>query len=229
MRERIDYTPDWEGAVLGYAVNYLSRHAWRVTPQMDLDDLLQEAYILFAELIERYDYENPRHFMGMWRRCLHNWFVNLAQARTRHREVALRSDVMLSSTCNNGYFLHDFESADDGCLSADEGWAKMASVSQRTARHTASALRRFCMPTAADWEMQKREAPAPLRRLIRVAENRTRKFQRHKRGGVRETTNEYLCRIAGVPRSTPLRTMLERWLRGENNGEFQFDDCEFFI
>ncbi len=75
-RERIPYQPSFSDEVLGYAMNYLRRHEWRFRPVMDLDDALQEAYILFAKLSSRYEFVSASHFMAMFKWALHNevWY-----------------------------------------------------------------------------------------------------------------------------------------------------------
>jgi len=85
----MSYKPEFGDAVLAYAKKYLAKNAWRTRPEFELDDLLQEAYILFVRLVARYEFENPRHFMSMWKRALHNGVVNLARRRTRRGEVSL--------------------------------------------------------------------------------------------------------------------------------------------
>ena len=167
-RERLSFEPSFEGAVVGYAKNYLIKNVWRVQPLYELDDLLQEAFLLFVGLQQRYTFKNDKHFMSMWKRCLHNWFVNLALHRTRRREVA-------------------FTEENDLCTSS--------------------------VDKVAEWHQHVAEAPEPVKRLIDAVESRKRRPRRHsKRSGIRETTNTYLCRIAGVKSSVPLRSMLMRWL-----------------
>ena len=164
-RERLSFEPSFEGAVVGYAKNYLAKHVWRVQPLYELDDLLQEAFLLFVKLQDRYTFKSNKHFMGMWKRCLHNWFVNLALHRTTRREESLVEDT----PCSN-------------------------------------------VGKANDWYQHVSEAPEPVKRLIDAVESRKRRPRRSKRTGNRETTNKYLCRIAGVKSTIPLRTMFEKWL-----------------
>jgi len=83
------YEPEWGDVMLKYAMKYLARNEWRVRPFYELDDLLQESYLLFLKLQQRYDFQNAKHFMAMWKICLRNWLLDLAVIRTKRREVPL--------------------------------------------------------------------------------------------------------------------------------------------
>jgi DNA-directed RNA polymerase specialized sigma24 family protein len=87
------YEPNWGDAILAYATKYLAKNAWRTSPLYELDDLLQEAYLLFVRLVERYEFVGPNHFMAMWKRSLHNLIVNAAKFRTRRREQPLPENL----------------------------------------------------------------------------------------------------------------------------------------
>ena len=66
---------------------------------------------------------------------------------------------------------------------------------------------------SSDLEMQISEAPPEVQQLIRAAleSEKGKKFRR--RRGSRETTNQYLCRLAGLDSKT-LRAKFEDWLAG---------------
>ncbi len=157
---------DWDRRIFGYARKYLARHVWRVGREMDLDDLLQDAYILFLKLQERYPDVSDRHFMALWKVSLRNWMHNLAKRRTRRREESIGE--------------RDFSGTIESNL---------------------------------EWQEHRRIAPLPVKMLLWSVG--TRKRDRPRMGcfiAGRETTNNYLCRMAGVPDSTPLRDMFELWL-----------------
>ncbi len=165
------HDPQWTDEVLGYATKYLARHAWRVKPQMELDDMLQEAYILFMRLVERYDFATPSHFMAMWKRCLHNEVNNWAGRRTKMRHEYV-SDKMLNDLPDRG-------SDND-----------------------------------AAWDQYVSEASGCVGKLIAATKTRIRRPRRRRSDGTRLTTNEYLCRFAGVSPTVPLRRLFEVWLSG---------------
>jgi hypothetical protein len=64
-----------------------------------------------------------------------------------------------------------------------------------------------------DWHLHVLEAPPAVRVLLRAVDGRQRKLPMRKAVGHRETTNQYLCRLAGVPDTTPLRRMFKLWLK----------------
>ena len=87
------YEPEWGDEMFGYAMWYLSHNKWQVRLYQlyELDDLLQESYLLFLKLQQRYEFQNARHFREMWKICLHNWLCTLCVKCTkrRRREVSL--------------------------------------------------------------------------------------------------------------------------------------------
>ena len=184
IRQR-DYLPEWNREVVGYAKSFLAKNVWRVGTIYDLDDLLQESYMLFVRLRERYTITGPRHFMAMWKTCLHNWLHNLAKERRRHREVTLSSLVT--------------EDEDGNAVE----WQPPAPAKQQQ---------------EVDFRVHFREAPPAVKKLVtRAKRGRPPRLSRQcvALGGRREKTNEYLCRIAGVDPTTPLRRMFRDWLRGD--------------
>ncbi len=162
------YEPNWADEVLGYAMRYLARQAWRVSPLMEIDDMLQESFVLFVKLIDRYEFESPSHFMAMWKRCLRNevwmWANNRSKARQEH-------------------------------------------MSDRLYRQ---------LPAKRDnsmaWERHESTATGCVRKLIDATRSRIRRPRRRHADGRRLTTNEYLCRYAGVPSTVPLRRLFDLWL-----------------
>jgi hypothetical protein len=68
-------------------------------------------------------------------------------------------------------------------------------------------------PLVSTWEERVESAPAAVRQLLEVVESKLRRRPRRIRpNGTRLSTNQYLCRYAGVPEETPLRSMFETWL-----------------
>ncbi len=84
---------DFTDELFGYAVSYLYRHAWRLRPYLEMDDALQEAYILFLRLSDRYPDASPREFMALWKSALHNEVWAWAVDRSKRRQVELDPDM----------------------------------------------------------------------------------------------------------------------------------------
>jgi len=188
------YNPQWTDEVLGYATKYLVKNQWILRPEMELDDALQESYLLFLRLVECYDFENPRHFMNMWKVALHNkvwhqWRRDHAHWRQEQLNYkAARSIVARPSEL--GLELH----------------SSQATGYVRRLLEVAEALEaaRVADPPVADTPVPDTAAPK--------ATSRIRRPRRRRNDGTRLTTNEYLCRFAGISTGVPLRRLFEEWL-----------------
>lgn len=167
------YQPEWSDEVLGWATKYLAKQVWRIRPLMELDDALQEAYLLFIKLVERYDFTCPQHFMAMWKRCLTNQVHSWSSERTQMRQEHL-SDKALNNIVSPAIFA-----------------SRVIDTS---------------------WEQRISEATGYVRQLLEATTTRIRRPRRRRSDGTRLTTNEYLCRFAGVPDKIPLRRLFECWL-----------------
>ena len=164
----------WKGGIVGYAVNYLARNAWRVRGEMELDDMLQSAYLLFVKLQCRYPDASPQEFMGLWKASLRNWLNNMAFSAGAVARRRTRTDGV------------------EDAWEYDQGIADL------------------------EWRWQEEEAPPEVVKLLDAVADRKRS-QKHLpvfESGKRETTNEFLCRLAKLPSSIPLRAMFESWLLG---------------
>ena len=185
------------GELYGYAVRYLSRHVWRVRPEWELDDLLQESYLLLLRLQERYGDASPMRFMAIWKRSLRNWVNNLAGRRTAHREVALPCIIDGPSELD----------LNQGC--------RLQSRCERSRTMGYPKLVQAANCHLPAWERHEQEAPGEVRQLLhQVHIGRKRPHRVERRTGRRLTTNEYLCRYAKVLPGIPLRKMFNVWLEG---------------
>lgn len=82
-RERF-YLPKWEGPIEKWAIQTALRNRWRVTPLYDLDDLIQEAIIVFLKCQAKYtSVTDPPHFMRLFQIALINRITTLANKRTK--------------------------------------------------------------------------------------------------------------------------------------------------
>jgi len=182
----VAYKQEWTAEVLGYAKNYLAKHVWRIRPQMDLDDALQEAYILFMQLVDRYDYENPKYFMAVWKIALHNSVCDWVQRRTQSREVRLSLRML--------------------------EWLPKQLPKRSTDNAIDNERISDALVASTAWEHHVEGATGYVRQLLDAVRSRPYRPRRRRRGGCRLTTNEYLCRFAGISPSIPLRKVFETWL-----------------
>jgi len=84
---RVAIVPQWQGAVEGWAVNFAKRKAWAVSPELDLDDLIQEAYLLFEKIKDKYRVYAHSHFMGLFKTTFRNHIYRLSNKRTNRKEA----------------------------------------------------------------------------------------------------------------------------------------------
>lgn len=163
------FTPRWEGRVAGYAKNYLVANSWRVRSKLDVDDLMQDAYLLFRELNAAYTVFSSRQFMALWKRALENRLLNHAK-----RAATTSCDPLPESLSKEDRAILD-----------------------------------------VDWRLDTQSAPFEVKVLLHSVARRTRKIRalsRKQKLAKRETTNQYLCRVARLPQTTPLRLLFEIWL-----------------
>ncbi len=77
------------GAVEGWSVNYIIRHAWRTRPEFDVDDLRQEAFLVYRKVIDKYSVKatSEKHLMALYKRSLANRIQNIANRSSVRNRV----------------------------------------------------------------------------------------------------------------------------------------------
>ena len=193
------YNPEFGDTVFAYAKKYLLKHAWRTSPMYEIDDLLQEAFLLFAKLVDRYKFENPEHFMAMWKRVLHNMVVNIALERTRKPCKSLSPGFIRFGTERQEKW---------GYLCASEF---LPSIDPEDKKSNEAF-------SAVDLKMQIADAPEKVRKLINRSMEKE-SYRRRKKSGERGTTGAFLCRRAGIGYDKGFREQFENWLHGEFAGQ----------
>jgi len=114
MRTRISlqWTPCWEGATKNWAKGFLLKNRWRCDRIHEIDDLLQDAYLTFLKIADRY----PRvmgqaHFMTLYRRAMANEMHDRSRYMRRKRELHQDTSVdaveisaeRIGEVSNSGY------------------------------------------------------------------------------------------------------------------------------
>lgn len=112
LRERIVWSPIWDKAFEGYAANFYRENQWRCDHLHSLQDLMQDAYLIFANCKNVYPrVVEPAHFMALYKRALANNMHDKALYKRRKdaSEVYLSSDVSdffvgrIGELSNSGY------------------------------------------------------------------------------------------------------------------------------
>lgn len=88
-RESLDWTPQWEGVVEGWTRNFVKRNLWRLQGQMDHMDLMQEGFVMYATIEDRYpEVIEPRHFVALYKSAFRNCVYRLAERRASRYEIS---------------------------------------------------------------------------------------------------------------------------------------------
>lgn len=79
VNQPIPFRPRFGGPIEGHAVNTIKRWYPRLADQMEFEDLLQEAWVVFLRCQARYGgtVDNPRWFMALFSVSLHRRFCSL--------------------------------------------------------------------------------------------------------------------------------------------------------
>lgn len=96
-RAVLDWSPSWEGPLEQWAVKFIKRNQWRCDKIYDFDDLKQEAYLIFLRISEKYPrVVEARHFTGLYKIALSNWFHDRAayMKRKNHHHIYLGVDAL---------------------------------------------------------------------------------------------------------------------------------------
>lgn len=82
------FVPSFEGPIEGWVVNGMKVNFFRVERTMTREDYLQEAYLVFLRVASRYEVEEPRHLMALYKTAWTNHLNDLATEDTRQRMFA---------------------------------------------------------------------------------------------------------------------------------------------
>ena len=113
VRARLAFTPIWEGVIRGWAKKFISKNRWRCDSIHNFDDLLNDAYLTFIRVAERYPrVMDPPHFMALYKTAMRNEMHDRARYVQRKRPVhaELSDDVSdlfddrMGEVTNGGHF-----------------------------------------------------------------------------------------------------------------------------
>lgn len=69
----LNFSPMWEGAIQKWAAKFIRQNRWRCDSIHSSDDLLQDAYLTFMKIAERYPrVHEAKHFMRLYQVALRN-------------------------------------------------------------------------------------------------------------------------------------------------------------
>jgi hypothetical protein len=88
VREEAGWTPVWEGAIRGYARNYIKKHQWRIDEIHSFSDLMQDAYLVFLRVRNAYPrVVDPPNFMSLFKVALMNEITDKARYRSEKNKA----------------------------------------------------------------------------------------------------------------------------------------------
>lgn len=89
-RVRMRYVPQWEGPIEGMVANMARKHLWRMPPDVEKDDLVQDGFVLFTKCAAKYGatVTEARHFMALMSKAMYRRITDLANDRTDRHEVS---------------------------------------------------------------------------------------------------------------------------------------------
>lgn len=190
---RLPYTPRWPGAIEGYTVNTLRRSGvyGRLSAWLEFEDLLQEAYVVFARCKHRYAgrVTEPAWFMALYKTALHNRLSTLIVA---HRKYSSFMDRNIAAPFPEA--VGELENLGELCCLIAELPAEFAAVLEEAVLADTAALRAAAARQLRRWLRLGRK-PVPALALSSV---------------LRE--EKPLCRIPPPPRapSTPNSARLRK-------------------
>lgn len=200
------YKPEWEGPVEAWTVKTIKKNLWRVAPFLDFDDLYQNAFIIFMDCCERYSHVwKASHFMRLYMTCFRNHLNKESNKRTANAQHAVSNSPLFDSEHSSGTM---------DVLASERSFfddAEMALLIDEAPREVKVLLNGIsdALKYARDGACRE----TTISRQHRIVSFFT--YRRNDRGQ-RETTNEYLCRIAGLdPSRYDLLHTLLTWLQGD--------------
>ena len=103
-RAVLAWSPVWDDVPKKWAIKFIRHNQWRCDRIYGFDDLLQEAYLVFLKITEKYPrVNNPQNFMGLYKMALANWFHDRAaymkRKNTIHADLSVDPTELLTSVC----------------------------------------------------------------------------------------------------------------------------------
>lgn len=169
------------------AVRWIKRYArknyWRVAAWYDLDDLVQDGFMKYCVVAQRYAHiQEPRHLMSLFMRAFHNHIISLARSHRKEPELC---EASLCGARSNPYFFENIA----GTVPAD---GPLAIMIEKAPKEIREILKLFTTDEGAE------KLKLPRRRRI---------------GNRRESMNHYLRRLCSLPTTGPnLQSALREYL-----------------
>ena len=96
-RSVLVWAPAWQGVTQRWAASYISANKWRAPRYCGFDDLMQEAWIIYQRVEQKYPrIIEPNKFMALYKAALANWFNDRAcyMKRRGTQDAELRTEPL---------------------------------------------------------------------------------------------------------------------------------------
>ena len=168
-------TIEMDRGARGWLYRTAQRHYWKVASWYDLDDLIQDGFLHYARLVQKYpDVEKPQHIMVLFKRTFLNHIHDLAKRVWRSPTETAALDLN---------FGQDVPQA----RSEDAVWDRLLVDEMDNATFEVALI----------------HAPEPIRKVLELlmsVEGRRKlcALYRYRRGSLRESFNQRLARLTGL-------------------------------
>lgn len=134
------HTPTWTNECEGWACNHVTRNAWKYET-MTHDDLMNEAFLMFAYVRDKYETKTPAHFMSLFKLAVTQHLLDLAARVTRGRMLTSPEEAGLEM---EEFVLDRFDDLADAELKMDMGEADslLVLLLERSSTYRGSRKRR---------------------------------------------------------------------------------------
>jgi len=152
---------------------------WRVlTPSYDLDDLIQDGYMKWYHVVDKYpDVNNRRHIMGLFQVAFLNHIQMKATQRTKQASLNLTFDEITMSE-----------------IMRDEELATMQVLCAQAPEQIQKVLKLLSSENGC--------------KKLRSLHRRHSKSRKNPNHTIRETFNEKLCRLCGIEAGTDIAGLI---------------------
>jgi DNA-directed RNA polymerase specialized sigma24 family protein len=108
MRTKADvgYKPQWDGKVKEWARKYLYKHRWRCDSINEIEDLMQDAFLLYLKVVDYYPaVRRDCHFITLYQTTLRNYVTECSRQMRVRKGVLVDGEADASEYSNWGYVM----------------------------------------------------------------------------------------------------------------------------
>lgn len=82
------WSPKWDYPLEGWTYKFIQENKWRLEHTNDVEDLMQDAYLIFERVRETYPFvTQPQHFMSLYKTSFRNYVHDKSRELTRKKAL----------------------------------------------------------------------------------------------------------------------------------------------